>query len=172
MPVEKLPSTSHWFAVYTRSRMEKKVSAEMDKMEINCFLPMHKVLRQWSDRKKWVEVPLFNSYVFVNITDKEYNAVLQVMGVVRFITFESKAVAIPLQQIEAIKTYIDQGSPDYIAPEIPLEAGANVEIIRGAMAGLSGVLLNIRGKHRVKVEIDCVGQSLIIDVPKTSLRML
>jgi len=172
MPVEKHPFTTRWFAVYTRSRMEKKVVAGMDKMEITCFLPMRKVLRQWSDRKKWVEVPLFNSYVFVYITDKEYNAVLQIMGVVRFITFEGKAVAIPLQQIEAIKTYIQQGAPDYIAPEIPLEAGANVEIVRGAMAGLTGVLLTIQGKHRVKVEIDCVGQNLIIDVPKTSLKML
>ena len=172
MPVEKLPSSTNWFAVYTRSRMEKKAAAEMEQAGITCFLPMRKVLRQWSDRKKWVDVPLFNSYVFVNITDKEYNAVLQVMGVVRFITFERKAVAIPVQQIEAIKAYIDQGAPDYIAPEMPMEAGSNVEIIRGAMAGLTGILLNIQGKHRVKVEIDCVGQSLIIDVPKTSLRIM
>ena len=172
MPIEKLPPTSNWFAVYTRSRMEKKAAAEMEKFGINSFLPTRKVLRQWSDRKKWVEVPLFNSYVFVNITDKEYNTVLQVMGVVRFITFESKAVAIPLHQIEAIKAYIDQGAPDYTAPQTPMEAGAKVEIVRGAMSGLSGILLNIKGKHRVKVEIDCVGQSLIIDVPKTSLRIL
>jgi transcriptional antiterminator RfaH len=172
MSIEKQPSDPQWFAVYTRSRMEKKAVAEMNKMAITCFLPLHKVLRQWSDRKKWVEVPLFNSYVFVYITDKEYNAVLQVMGVVRFITFEGKAVAIPMPQIEAIRTYIEQGAPDYVAPEISLEAGANVEITRGAMAGLSGVLLNIQGKHRVKVEIDCVGKSLIIDIPRSSLKLL
>ena len=172
MPKENTPPATHWFAVYTRSRMEKKAAAEMDKMDIKCFLPLRKVLRQWSDRKKWVDVPLFNSYVFVNVSNKEYHAVLQIMGVVRFITFEGKAVAIPLQQIEAIKTYIDQGSPDYIAPETPLEVGANVQIIRGAMTGLTGVLLTIQGKHRMKVEIDCVGQSLIIDVPRTSMKML
>ena len=172
MTVEKKLLTSQWFAVYTRSRMEKKVVSEMDKREIKCFLPMRKVLRQWSDRKKWVEVPLFNSYVFVNITQKEYDSVLQIMGIVRFITFESKAVAIPLQQIEAIKIYIEQGASDYIAPETLLEVGANVEIIHGSMIGLSGVLLTIQGKHRVKVDIDCVGQSLIIDIPKTSLRIL
>lgn len=172
MPTDKLPTTPQWFAVYTRSRMERKAVTELDRMGITSFLPLHKVLRQWSDRKKWVEVPLFNSYVFVNITDKEYNAVLQVMGVVRFITFEGKAVAIPLPQIEAIKTYIEQGAPEYVAPEMPMEAGANVEITRGAMAGLTGILLNIQGKHRVKVEIDCVGQSLIIDIPKSSLKMM
>ena len=172
MTEEKKLLTSQWFAVYTRSRMEKKVVSEMDKREIKCFLPMRKVLRQWSDRKKWVEVPLFNSYVFVNITQKEYDSVLQIMGIVRFITFESKAVAIPLQQIEAIKTYIEQGASDFIASETLLEVGANVEIIHGSMIGLSGVLLTIQGKHRVKVDIDCVGQSLIIDIPKTSLRIL
>lgn len=171
-PLQKLPLDPKWFAVYIKSRQEKKAAAELDRMEISCFLPLHKVLRQWSDRKKWVEVPLFNSYLFVNITDKEYNAVLQVMGVVRFITFEGKAVSIPLPQIEAIKIYLEQESPDWIAPEIDMDAGASVEVTRGPMVGLTGILLNIKGKHRVKVEIDCLGQSLIIDIPKSSLKIL
>ena len=172
MSVQKLPAPPKWYAVYTKSRQEKKAAAELERLEISCFLPLHKVLRQWSDRKKWVEVPLFNSYLFVNITEKEYNVVLQVMGVVRFITFEGRAVAIPLPQIEAIKTYIEQDAPDYVGEAVPMEAGANVEVTRGAMTGLSGILLNIQGKHRVKVEIDCLGQSLIIDIPKSSLKIL
>lgn len=159
-----------WYALYTRSRTEKKVYAELIHREINAFLPLHKTIRQWSDRKKTVEVPLFNSYIFVNIPEKDYLKALQVTGVVKFVTFEGKAVPIPPQQIEAIKAYIGEGTPEYSIDASDLESGVSIEITRGPMMGLTGILLTLQGKNRVKVEIDCVGQSLIIDVPRTSLR--
>ncbi|NVO21401.1 MAG: UpxY family transcription antiterminator [Bacteroidetes bacterium] len=170
MVKEEAAPETHWYAIYTRSRTEKKVYTELIKRNIHVFLPLHKTVRQWSDRKKTVEVPLFNSYLFVCINEKEYLTALQVEGVVRYVTFEGKAVSIPPQQIEAIKAYIDEGTPAYEESLINLEAGVNIEITRGPMMGLNGILLNFHGKHRVKVEIDCVGQSLIIDVPRTSLR--
>lgn len=163
-------SDYQWYALYIRSRTEKKAYGILLKRGINAFLPMRKVIRQWSDRKKMVEVPLFNSYIFINITDREYLPALQVDGVVKFVTFEGKAVPIPPQQIEAIKAYIGEGSPVYDDATSDLEAGVNIEITRGPMMGLSGILLTLHGKHRVKVEIECVGQSLIIDVPRTSLK--
>jgi transcription elongation factor/antiterminator RfaH len=172
MGMEATLGDYQWFAVYTRSRTEKKAHDELVKKGIICFLPMLKVLRQWSDRKKWVEVPLFNSYLFVQISQQEYQRVLQTQGLVRFITFEGKAVPIPQQQIEAIKIFLGQGAPNYLQTDMNFETGANVEITRGAMMGLTGILLHVAGKHRVKVEIDCVGQSLIIDVPKTSLKII
>src|SRR5664279_5154824 len=113
MGKETTPDDFHWFALYTRSRAEKKVYNELVHRNIDAFLPMHKVMRQWSDRKKIVEAPLFNSYLFVNITEKEHLPTLQVEGVVRFISFEGKAVAIPPQQIEAIKAYLGEGAPKY-----------------------------------------------------------
>lgn len=167
-----LNTEPQWFALYTRSRAEKKVHSELEKNGIVSYLPMRETYRQWSDRKKKVEVPLFNSYVFVFITRKEYLSALQVDGVVKFVTFEGKAVAIPSQQIEAIKQFIGEGAPEYEITEESMEAGQNIEITRGPMMGLQGMLLQLHGKHRVKVEIDCVGQSLIIDIPKTSLRIL
>ena len=172
MGIETTTDEYQWFAVYTRSRTEKKAHDELTKHEITCYLPMHKVMRQWSDRKKWVEVPLFNSYLFVHISSKEYLKVLQIKGLVRFISFEGKAVPIPPQQIEAIKIFLTQGDPDIEQEEMNFAAGAPVEIIRGSMAGLTGILLYVAGKHRVKVEIDCVGQSLIINVPKSSLKQI
>ena len=92
-----------WFAIYVKSRTEKKVSAELDKLGIDHYLPLLKVLKQWSDRKKWVIEPLFKSYIFVYIDTAQYYDVLKAINVVRYITFEGKAVAIPPQQIEAIK---------------------------------------------------------------------
>ena len=165
-----MPDNFSWFALYTRSRAEKKVYTGLIRRNINAFLPMRKVLRQWSDRKKMVDAPLFNSYIFVNITEKEHLPVLQVEGVVRFVSFEGKAVPIPPQQIEAIRAYLGEGAPEYNESELSLEVGVNIEITRGPMMGLNGILLTLHGKHRVKIEIECVGQSLIIDLPRTSLR--
>lgn len=159
-----------WYALYTKSRSEKKAYQELCRKEIQAFLPLRKTIRQWSDRKKVVEVPLFNSYLFIYIQGKEHLPALQTDSVVRFVTFEGKAVPIPPQQIEAIKAYLDEGAPEYDETQLNLETGINVEITRGPMMGLHGVLLTLQGKHRVKVEIECVGQSLIIDIPRTSLR--
>jgi transcriptional antiterminator RfaH len=165
-------STFNWYALYTRSRAEKKVFSELLKQNITAFLPLRKALRQWSDRKKTVDVPLFNSYVFVNISLKDHLASLKVDGVVRLVSFGGKAVPIPVQQIEAIKAYLGEGAPEYDESNVDLETGVNVEITRGPMIGMNGILLTLHGKHRVKVEIECVGQSLIIDIPKASLKRI
>ena len=80
----------HWYAVYVRSRNEKKVYELIKEKDIETYLPLVKTLRQWSDRKKMVEVPLFNSYVFVYVDLLEHFKVRQVPGIVNFVCFEGK----------------------------------------------------------------------------------
>jgi transcription antitermination factor NusG len=160
-----------WFAVYVKSRTEKKVAAEFQKLGIEYFLPIVKELRQWSDRKKWVEVPLFRSYVFVHIGLKDYFRVLQVNGASRYITFEGKAVAIPNQQIEAVRYFLNGKDQDLI-DETSWKKGRKVEIISGSLTGLSGELVEVKGKHKVKVEIEAVGSSILIEIKKNKLMML
>ena len=96
-----------WYALYTKSRTEKKTGQELVSKGIETFLPLEKILKEWSDRKKWVEEPLFRSYIFVHINKAEHFKVLNASGIVRFITFEGKAVPIPDLQIEAIKQFIN-----------------------------------------------------------------
>ena len=160
-----------WFAVYVKSRTEKKVAAELQKLEIEYFLPIIKELRQWSDRKKWVEVPLFRSYVFVHIEPQDYFRVLQVNGASRYITFEGKAVAIPNQQIEAVRYFLNGKDQDPI-DETSWKKGKKVEIISGSLTGLSGELVEVKGKQKVKVEIEAVGSSILIEIKKNKLMML
>jgi transcription antitermination factor NusG len=160
-----------WYAVYTKPRNEKKVYAALDAEGIQTFLPLIKNLKQWSDRKKWVEEPLFRSYLFVHISQVEYYKVLNAFGVVRYITFEGKAVPVPPQQILAIKQYIN-------AEEMVQEAGQNfevgdkVEIIRGPLQGLTGYLIKIQGKQKVKIEIESIGHSITLTIPQSYLRTL
>ena len=101
-------SDLRWYAIYTKSRNEKKVALNLQEKGIEVYLPLLKTLKQWSDRKKWVEEPLFRSYLFVRILDKNYLEVLQTDGVVRFITFRQERIPVPDQQIEAVKAYMNE----------------------------------------------------------------
>jgi transcription antitermination factor NusG len=160
-----------WYAVYTRSRNEKKASAALLEAGIEAFLPVIKVLKQWSDRKKWVEEPLFRSYLFVHITTREYYAVLNTFGVVKYITFQGKAVEVPPGQILAIKQYIN--AEDFSAEtEKHFEVGDKVEIYRGPLKGLTGNLIRVKGNQKVRIEIESIGHSIVLTIPQSYLRVI
>ena len=93
----------HWYAVYVKSRAEKKAQIELQQKGIENFLPLQRKLRQWSDRKKWVEMPLIPGYLFVRISRKEYDLTLQSTQVVSFVRFEGTAATIPDNQIDYLK---------------------------------------------------------------------
>ncbi len=160
-----------WFAVYTRSRTEKKAALELEGLGVDYYLPLIKRLKQWSDRKKWVEEPLFRSYIFVNIEPREYYEVLKVIYLVKYVTFEGKAVPIPEKQIDAIKLYLGEQEP-VMLEEIELYKGLKVEVISGNLTGLKGELIDVKGRKRLKVRIDVIGKSVIVYIPKSKLRML
>ena len=160
-----------WYAIYVRSRNEKKVNELLEKDDIDTYLPLLKTLKQWSDRKKWVEEPLFRSYLFVHISRPEYMRVLQTDGVVRFITFEGKPVPVPPRQILAIKQFLNkEEDPELVSGKF--EVGDRVEIIRGSLKGLTGNLIDMRGKQKVKIEIESIGKSIFLTIPKSYLKVI
>lgn len=152
-----------WFAVYVKSRNEKKVFKSLNDIGIESFLPLITRIKQWSDRKKKVDEPLFRSYVFVHITPKEYYDVLQCNGVVKYITFEGKAVAIPDNQIVAIKNYLNDTELHDINYE-DFKEGELVRIKSGQMKDLIGRFVKINGKHRIIINIEAIGQSLPVTI--------
>lgn len=160
-----------WYALYVKSRTEKKVSSELNANGIEHYLPLQKVLKQWSDRKKWVEEPLFRSYIFVFINLDDYYKVLQMHGAVKYISFEGKAVIVPPPQIEAIKYFLNEKDPEDLKLQ-RWEKGEKVEIVLGSLAGLIGELVEVKGKNRVSVEIESVNRTLLLQIPKSRLRVI
>ena len=146
-----------WFAIYVKSRSEKKVFKLLEDIGIESFLPLITRVKQWSDRKKKVEEPLFRSYLFVNITQKDYYNVLNVPGVVKFITFNKQAVAVPDNQIIAIKEYINDIDLQDINYD-DFKEGELVRVKTGQMKGLIGRFVKINGKHRVIVDIEAAAR--------------
>jgi transcription antitermination factor NusG len=158
------PNYKQWYVIYTRSRSEKKVEAELLAKGIDCFLPLQKQLRQWKDRKKWVESPLISGYCFVHISRKEYDIVLQVQNVVCYVTFEGKAAIIPEQQIIYLQQMLKQFDFDIEISHENFESGKKVEVIKGPLIGLKGELIEIRGKHKFILRIDKMETSFTLEI--------
>ena len=160
-----------WFAIYVKSRNEKKVFKQLEDIGVESFLPLITRLKQWSDRKKKVEEPLFRSYVFLrhNLKDrKEYYKIMNIQGVVCFVTIEKKPVPIPENQITAIKEYLNDIELQDLNTD-DFKEGQLVRIKSGQMRDLIGRFVQTKGKHNIIIiiEIEAVGQSLPITVPRS-----
>lgn len=158
----------NWFAIYTNPRAEKKVLERLIKKNIEAFLPLQMKLKQWKDRKKKIEEPLFRSYLFVRISEKEYYDVLNTHGIVRYITFSGKAASVPEWQINAIKQLIESNH-EFEITNIELKKGEQVKVISGVLTGMKGELVSIENEKKVLVRIDHISHNLLVNIPLNQL---
>lgn len=135
-----------WYAIYTHPRAEKLVHSRLLETGVETFLPLQKTYRQWSDRKKLVEKPLLSSYVFVKVIPKNFPLVYKINGVVKFVSFEGKPVAIPQRQIDNLRLLVDSDAEIEVTGE-SFAKGDNVRVMSGSLIGLTGELINIKGKE-------------------------
>ncbi len=157
-----------WYPVYTHSRAEKKAELELRKKNIHVYLPVQKQLRQWSDRKKWVDVSLIPSYLFVHIHTNQLPDVLMCKGVSRFIYFSGKIATIPERQITQLKLLLANSS-DLEIVEQEFEPGQLVTVKAGPLQGLRGELVSWKSSQRVLIRIESITQSILVQVSKAFL---
>ena len=169
--IKKLNDNSEdkWYALYTRPRAEKLVYQRLVEAGIETYLPLQKTYRMWSDRKKMIEKPLLSSYIFVKTNSKSFPTVYKTNGVVKFVSFEGHPVSIPGKQIDNLRLLIDSNAEIEVSSE-RFEKGDNVEVINGALIGLTGELIKIGTHNRFVVRIDKLDQNLILKIPKTFLK--
>ena len=160
----------NWHAVYVKSRTEKKAQAELQFKNIESFLPLQRKLRQWSDRKKWVEIPLISGYLFVKICRKEYDFVLQSDYVVSYVRFEGVAAVIPENQIDNLKLMLKQDNLDIEILHETFAPGQMVDVVAGPLIGLRGKLVRIKGKNKVAVELEQLGYAALVEILATDIR--
>jgi len=96
-----------WYVLYCRSRNEKKIAISLEKMGIEVYCPMVSEVRQWSDRKKKVDTPLFTCYIFVKLKEKEREQVFQVTGVVRYLFWLGKPAIVKEEEIQTIRNWVE-----------------------------------------------------------------
>jgi transcription termination/antitermination protein NusG len=159
--------TSPWFAVVTKPRHEKTVSAAFRAKGIPEFLPQYRSRRRWTDRTTTIELPLFPGYLFCRFDGAQSLAVRQTPGVVAVVGFAGKPEPIPEDEISAIRTTTESGRPFQPWP-YPV-AGDRVRIERGPLAGVSGIVLREKGEVRIVVSVELLQRSVAVEIERESL---
>lgn len=163
---------SIWNVVYTASRQEKKVAERFNNVNIEHYLPIIKVVSQWSDRKKTIEKPLFSGYVFVKET-LSYEPILKTIGVVGFLKFEKKPAKVHQHEIETLKSLIAHGY-DMSATDISeqIEIGQLVQITDGPLKGHIGELYSKPDGDWFVIHFENIGNSIKIKIPSNLLKSI
>jgi transcription termination/antitermination protein NusG len=159
---DHVPESMSWYAVQTRSRHEKMVAQQLQSQGIITFLPLSTELREWSDRQKLVEFPLFPGYAFVRLAygPEERLRVLRTDGVVNFVGTAGQGIAIPDKQIEHVQTLLANKVPFESYPF--LKAGQRVRIRGGALNGTEGILVRQDTDRMLVISVELIQRSLSI----------
>lgn len=157
-----------WYAVCTRPRFEKKTRVFLEREEIPNWLPLQRSQRQWSDRKRIIDAPVFNSYIFVHITENEFYRTLNTYGVSRFVYYNGKPAVVPDRDIDFLRRVFDEGYEVEARP-IAFQPGMRVRITRGPFAGREGILVAEGNRQRFRVDLKQIGHSILFDFSPDAL---
>ena len=152
-----------WYVAYTYPKAERKVQRKVASIGVESFLPVSKVVRQWSDRKKKLEMPVFPNYIFIRATPHERHQTLNIRELVRFVSFEGNPVTISDKEIESIKTVLSMDTK--ISNERFHQVGTKVQITSGGFAGATGILVRKEGKQRLLVQLEALQQAFSVSLP-------
>lgn len=160
-------SQHSWYALYTCARHEKRVAELIERRNVSCYLPLYRSVRRWKDRRKELELALFPSYVFVRMSLVNKQKVLEVPGVVHFVSFDGKPAALPEEEIEALRKRL--AAKVGVEPHPYLKSGRKVRVRSGPLQGLEGIILRRRDRCRLVFSIDLIQRSLAIEVDEADV---
>ena len=165
------PHEKYWYAVYVRSRHEKKVYHLFEEKGLESSLPLIKTTRQWSDRKKKVEVPLFRGYVFIRIDiRKDKFNILKTDGVVKFIGMGKNPSRIPDEQIHWVHMIVEKS--DTVKNEKGIPVGQKVRVIAGPFKGVEGVAMRVGNQSRLVIVIESIMNAVSVEISPNYLEKI
>lgn len=143
---------------------------QLEQLNFTAYLPLRKEIRQWKDRLKKVEVPLFSSYVFVKVNDKEYLEIPKLIkGFVKFVTIGGQKVTVRETEIENIKKLIDYSEGKIKDTNEDFSINEKVQIKIGKLRGLQGRLVEFRGKYKIAIQIESIRSNLLVEINKNAV---
>ena len=131
---------------------------------IECYLTLQKRISYWSDRKKWIETPLFPSYIFVNVNNKDYSRVFACPHILKYVSFEGQPLPVPTDQLNLIKAVI-RSDMNYVAIKENFKKGDRVKLLEGPLADYYGVVMTYSGKENIVISLENIGYALLINMP-------
>jgi transcription antitermination factor NusG len=153
-----------WYALRVKPRAEKFVASIARNKGFEEFLPLYQCRRRWSDRFKWVELPLFPGYVFCRLNPQYRLPLLTIPGALHFVGLGKVPVPIDDAEIRAIQTLVRSGVQ--AEPCAFLNAGQRVRLEQGPLAGLEGVFVEIRKQQRVVVSVSLLMRSVAVEIER------
>lgn len=156
-----------WYAVYTKPRWEKKVHGILSNRGLEAYCPLNKVRKQWSDRVKLVEEPLFKSYVFVHVSEEEQGRVRQVDGVLNFVYWQGKPAIVKNKEIDDIRRFLNEYE-DVQLQALDLQPQSRVLIRSGILMDKEATVQRVL-HQTVEVIIESLGYKLVAQIEKTNL---
>ncbi|MEJ5961909.1 UpxY family transcription antiterminator [Pedobacter immunditicola] len=160
----------NWYAVYTRARWEKKVADQLNRIAIENYCPLNRVEKQWSDRKKIVEEPLFTSYVFVRVSKQQMNLVRELYGIVNFVCWLGKPAVIPDPEIQSIKQFLSLYQNVKIKP-VSLNVQDRIKILQGPFSEMEGQVIAV-SKRSVKVMLPSLRCFMTVEIEKDKVNFV
>jgi transcription antitermination factor NusG len=168
MMVSEQHRMARWYAVYTSARHEKQIAKQLGQRNIVHFCPLQDCLHVWNNRKVKVQLPFFPNYLFVNFAYCDRMPVLQIPGVVRVVCSGAEPIAVPDEQILALRKVLEYGLP--IESEELMEVGSAVRIRRGPLEGTKGLLVRTKGKYRLVISVKAIMRSFAIEIDRNDVR--
>ena len=159
---------SAWYALRTRSRHEKLVNQQIASRGVEAFLPLVDRRRRWKDRWKTVSFPLFPGYCFARFSYRDRLAVATAVGVVQILGINGHAIPIPDHEIEAVRQLVTSTLP--FDPHPYLKEGMEVEVLRGALEGVRGILVRKGQRARLVVSINLIQQAASVELDAADVR--
>jgi len=147
----------NWYVLYTKPKWEKKVAERLIQMGVDCYCPVITKVKEWSDRKKKVEMPLFNSYVFVHLKDTDRNSVFQIAGVVRYLFWLGKPAIVRDEEINIIKKSLSATNISDISVT-SIQVGDRIKLESGAFSNQDAIVQEVSNTHYILVleSLGCV----------------
>ncbi len=153
----------NWYVFYVTAKHERKAEKLLIRDGYNCYLPIITVLKQWKQRKKHVEEPLFKSYIFVKVRKNEIYDVLQTPSVISYIRFAGEPAVISQQHIDLIQELIQNKTKFNISSE-RVKVGEQITLKSGPFEGEKGVVKEIRGTKKLLVVLNSIDFTLEIEL--------
>ncbi len=150
-----------WYVLYTRSKHEKAAERYLKSCGIEVFLPMRRVQRNRTDRKIWIQEPVFRSYLFVRVSSREYDKALQSDSISRYVSVGGFPCFVPDEQIKAIREILND-SVDFEVTQDKFESGDQVTITSGALSGYLAEVVERLGRKSLILRIGCLDQAIVI----------
>lgn len=163
---EKFP----WFALQVRAKRESGVADFLRGRGYNPFLPISQSRKLWSDRVKLVDAPLFPGYLFCRVNVEDRLPILSAPGVIRIVGYSRSPIPVDECEIKAIHAIVASGLANEPWPY--LRAGDPVQIKSGPLQGLRGILLRVKGTHRLIVSVTLVQRSVAVEIDTAYVKSL